>query len=758
MPTASPEIPARFRVARSTLAFDRFMTSFIKLGGVLVITTVAGIFVFILTQIVPLFRGAEVVEEKSVAADAKSYAKLGVDEWSELPVLIEANGALTFLDANGTRPPQVIAPEFAEKREVTAVAYRQQGQKVIVGTADGRFAVVHLNYSMNFADGQTQVVQAVKADPFYPIAPEGARVLQIAYGDAGANKLAAAICEVAGQIEVHAATLTEKRTLMGKGGIQVGSTFNLTRQLRGTPSHILVTSNADGVLVATDAGEIDYFFRTGDDIAVRQTFKPFADRAERRIAEMGFILGDVSLVVTNRAGENRVYSLFVPKDGHERVWSLTKNFGTLPAAPEFFASSLRNKSFLIGSGDFASLRFSTTESVRWETRLPFTAQHAVIAGKHDRLLFLDTAGKLHLFRLHDPHPEASLKALFGKLWYEGASEPKYEWQSTGGTDDFEPKLSLVPLIIGTLKGTLYALLFALPIALLAALYTALFLDPAYKRVVKPVMEIMASLPSVVLGFLAALWLAPLLETRVPSVLAMAVLIPGAALCFGWWWAGLRYEVRRRIQPGYEFFVFVPILLLVGWLGWSLGPWVERVLFTVTDPTTGVKVADFRQWWPHVTGADYQQRNSLVVGFIMGFAVIPIIFTITEDALSNVPPALISGSAALGASRWQTAMHVVLPTASAGIFSAVMIGLGRAIGETMIVVMATGNTPIMDLNIFSGMRTLSANIAVELPEAPHHGTLYRTLFLGALMLFVMTFAVNTVAELLRQRLRERYKTV
>jgi phosphate transport system permease protein len=143
---------------------------------------------------------------------------------------------------------------------------------------------------------------------------------------------------------------------------------------------------------------------------------------------------------------------------------------------------------------------------------------------------------------------------------------------------------------------------------------------------------------------------------------------------------------------------------------------------------------------------------------MGFAVIPIIFTITEDSLSNVPASLRSGSLALGASRWQTALRIVLPTASAGIFSALMIGLGRAVGETMIVVMATGNTPIMDLNIFSGMRTLSANIAVELPEAPHHGTLYRTLFLGAMVLFLLTFAVNTLAEILRQRLRERYKIV
>jgi phosphate transport system permease protein len=302
------------------------------------------------------------------------------------------------------------------------------------------------------------------------------------------------------------------------------------------------------------------------------------------------------------------------------------------------------------------------------------------------------------------------------------------------------------------------MLFALPIAILAAIYTSQFLSPTVKRIVKPVMEIMASLPSVVLGFLAALWLAPLLETRVPSVITMAVLIPTAAWLFGWLWSGLPYRTRRLIRPGHELLVFIPILLLAGYVGWQLGPTVERLLFTVTDPSTGARIADFRLWWPSVTGADYQQRNSLVVGFIMGFAVIPIIFTITEDALSNVPGALTTASLALGASRWQTAISVVLPTASAGIFSAVMIGLGRAIGETMIVVMATGNTPVMDLNIFSGMRTLSANIAVELPEAPHHSTLYRTLFLGAMMLFLMTFAVNTVAEVMRQRLREKYKTV
>lgn len=764
MPAATPpptdELPARFRVARGTLWFDQFMTGFIKIGGVLVIAAVAGIFVFILTQILPLFRGAEVKPLKAVSTgvEAGKVAVLGVDEWAELPVLIEPDGALNFIDTAHGQPAKRVVPELAEPRKISAVSYRQQGQKLIVGTEDGRFAVVALNYSMEFADGQTRVSAAPKADAFYELGPEGSRITQIAYGDGNDRKIGAAICQVGDKLQVHVATLTQKRSLLGKGKIEVGERIDLTAQLHGKPQRILVSSNAESLLVASEAGVVDYFFFTSDGLKLRQTFTPFEGTTDPRIGAMGFILGDMSVGFTGARGENVVFSLFVPKDGHERLWAKTKTFEKLNGAGTAFAASSRNKSFLVASGDDAELCYSTTESTRWSEKLPFSIAQTVIGGKNDRLLFLDTKGQLHLYMLNDAHPEASWHALFGKLWYEGASEPRYEWQSTGGTDDFEPKLSLVPLIVGTIKGTFYALLFALPIALLAALYAAVFLDPVFKRYVKPVMEIMASLPSVVLGFIAALWLAPLIETRVPSIIAMIVLVPLSAFALGWFWAGLPYEKRRHIRQGWEFIVFAPIFVLVAWTAWHLGPWLEHVFFAVTDPVTGQRVADFRVWWPHVTGADFQQRNSLVIGFIMGFAIIPIIFTIAEDALANVPQSLTSASLALGASRWQTAINIILPTASAGIFSAVMIGLGRAVGETMIVVMATGNTPIMEMNIFSGMRTLSANIAVELPEAPHHGTLYRTLFLGAMLLFLMTFAVNTVAEILRQRLREKYKTV
>ena len=350
------------------------------------------------------------------------------------------------------------------------------------------------------------------------------------------------------------------------------------------------------------------------------------------------------------------------------------------------------------------------------------------------------------WQVDNPHPEITLKTVFGKVWYEGYPQPEYVWQSTGGTDDFEAKFSLTPLLYGTLKGTFYALLLAVPMALLAAIYVSEFMHPAVKAYVKPVVEVMAALPSVVLGFLAGLWLAPMLERVVPGLFLLPFILTGSILLAYLGWRTIPTRVRGRFKTGTEVFLLLPVVVLGIWLAFVLGGVVESLLLG----------GNYRGWILSALGLTYDQRNSLVVGVAMGFAVIPIIFTIAEDSLANVPQHLRAGSLALGATRWQTALRIVLPTASPGIFSAIMIGFGRAVGETMIVLMATGNTPVMDWSMFNGFRALSANIAVELPEAPEGGTLFRVLFLAAFLLFCLTFVVNTVAELVRLRLRRKYR--
>jgi phosphate transport system permease protein len=754
----------QFGTAKSTLLIDRSMTWFITIGGLGVIIAVLGIFVFILSQILPLFQGASIQPLRTVATGVSNAEVLGVDEWTALPMLVGNDGVLAFIDLEGERGTFQVKPPFPEERTFSAYAYDQQIQRIVFATTQGEFALVDVNYEPVY-DGDTRTIVAQpKAGAFLALGQPGLPITQVAYGDSGTQKLVAALQVVDGVPQVHAALLEQKQTLLGSGDTVLKATYDLTPLLAGTPQMIGVTpQTANSVVVATTVGQVFYFyFQAGEDVeevVLRQVFTPFQDLEQSGIASMEFVFGGVSLVFTNTEGESRLFSLFVPPDGNTRLFGRTKTLEPLPGAPTFYAASLRNKAFLIGTPSRMGLRYSTTASTRVQMDLPYEASLARLSGKYDHVLVLDAVGDLHVYRLNDPHPEAGLKALFGKVWYEGGQRPAYTWQSTGATDDFEPKLSMMPLIFGTLKGTFYAMMFAVPLALLAAMYTSQFLHPNLRTIVKPTMEIMASLPSVILGFLAALWLAPILETRVLSFVLVVMLVPAVALLTGYVWSSIPGNVTSRyVKPGYEFVAVFPLVALAACVAWVLGPVVECLLFVVTDVATGERVADFRLWWVQTTGLSFEQRNSLVVGFIMGFAVIPIIFTIAEDALSNVLPELKAGSLALGASRWQTAIRIVLPTASAGIFSAMMIGLGRAVGETMIVLMATGNTPIVDWNIFSGMRTLSANIAVELPEAPQFGTLYRTLFLGAMLLFLMTFLINTLAELLRQHLREKYKTV
>jgi phosphate transport system permease protein len=771
-------VPERFLVSKRTLQLDRFMTSVIGFGGVSIVVAVFGIFAFILAEVFPLFGRPDLEEHARVPFTPIQDGIMGLDEWSQLPFQYDGQRTLRFQPTDPTaNQAQEATLKLPGAATVTARRFDAINNRLILGLSDGQAGIYRITYTSAVGpEGKQRVTGGVTEERILA-AGTGLPLTAVDYKDAGDRKLVAAVEGQGASAKLYVTGLRQTRSLLGAGKVKPGERIDLTDKLDGQhPVRVIIPATADGVVVQTDGDEVFYLFQKGTVWELRQRFRPFPAKGAK-LGGIGFLLGDVSLVTWSREGDLAIYSLFVPEGGEARVFGLTKSFPKVAGGVTHYLASQRNKSFAVANSQTLELCHATTGQVRARQKLPFEALDLAMDAKAEHLALLDNKGVLHLYSVNDPHPEAGWGAFFRHIWYEGSSRPKHEWQSTSGTDDFEPKLSLTPLIIGSLKGTIYALMFAIPIALLAAIFVAQFMHPDVKRVVKPAMEIMASLPSVVLGFLAALWLAPLLEARVPSVFAIILLIPLTAALIGYVWSLLPVPYRNLLPKGSEYLVLMPIIILVAWAGWNLGPVLERTLFVVTTPD-GSKIADFRLWWPQFTGTPFDQRNCLVVGFMMGFAVIPIIFTIAEDALSNVPTSIISASEALGASRWQVVRTVVLPIASAGIFSGLMIGFGRAVGETMIVVMATGNTAIMDASgqlllgefgigngkfpvadhwdIFNGMRTLSANIAVELPEAAVHSTHYRTLFLGAMVLFILTFALNTVAEVLRQRLREKFR--
>jgi phosphate transport system permease protein len=469
--------------------------------------------------------------------------------------------------------------------------------------------------------------------------------------------------------------------------------------------------------------------------------------ASSPVTALALLLGGRSVVVGRESGAIEVY--FPLARGTTTALRRAHTLPDMTSGVRSIVPSPRGKAFIVlDAEDRLALMVSTSERVLWEGRSPVHGTTALAYAPKADGLVVAGSGTASTLRVEAPHPEVSLRALLGKIWYEGYEGPEHVWQSSSGTEDFEAKLSLTPLLFGTLKGTVYSLLLAVPLGVLSAMYASQFLHPSLQRVVKPSVEIMASLPSVVLGFLAGLWLAPVLERVLTGLLTMVVILPLAIVAAGFVWDKLTRRFGARFPVGTEVFFFVVVLAVAGALCLKLGRAIEA----------GALGGSFPTWLLEAAGVRYDQRNAIVVGLAMGFAVIPIIFAIAEDAFSNVPRNLVSGSLALGATRWQTVTRVVLPTASPGIFAAIMVGFGRAVGETMIVLMATGNTPIMDWSPWNGFRTLSANIAVEIAEAPKGGTLYRTLFLAALLLFMLTFVVNTIAELVRQRLRRKYASL
>jgi phosphate transport system permease protein len=719
--------------SKRRLIADRAARWIVSAGGIAVIASILGILIFIVVEVFPLVLPARVDAARKVAVSGAGVVEAVLsDDYRTHVATLDEHGVARVVRLSDGR---VVYTAQLPARSLTAAAVPPQSRAFAAATADGRVLVKSMGFGVTF-QGSERVVTPDETPPVSleldprkrPLAAFAAQI------DADGNVLAAAAL-ANGKLAV-ARRSVEKNEITGE------ATESLSRAEVEAPGRItaLVIDPPQKNLYAGTAGG-DLLWWTLQD---GQPGALHTANAGAPVTALNLLLGGRSLAVGQ---ENGALSVWFPvnETGDTVRLARTHEFPRQPGAIRRIAPSQRDRGFLAAGERELGLYFSTADRTLWTGAAPVRGATALFYTPKADGALLAGGGEVAALDIRNPHPEVTPRTLFGKVWYEGYDHPAWVWQSSGGSDDFEPKLSLTPLLVGTLKGTFYSLLLAIPLGVFGAMYISQFMHPAYKRYVKPVIEIMASLPSVVLGFLAGLWLAPRIQRVLPALLLMTVALPLFILLAGYLWSRLPRGFRGRFPSGTEALLFV--FVLAGGIACclSLSSGFERLAFG----------GDFQTWLLQVSGLSFDQRNAVVVGLGMGFAVIPIIFAIAEDAFSNVPSNLVAGSLALGADRWQTVTRVVLPSASPGIFSAVMVGFGRAVGETMIVLMATGNTPIMDWNPFNGFRTLSANIAVEIPEAPHGGTLYRTLFLAGLLLFVITFIINTVAEIVRQRLRERY---
>ncbi len=723
---------------------DRLTRWYVLIGGLAVLGAITLIFFYLALVVLPLFQGAELTAKKVQSPawlqDAGKPLLLTIEEQNQVAMRVSAKGEVLFFAAKTGAELKRVSLPLPAGAQVVSLGQDQPGTNLVVlGLSNGQALAFKHVYKVTYPDNQKTISPQID----YPygqaplsLDPQGRALEHVSLGVNDDTLLLAASTGN----ELHLLSLAQEENMLTGETTLEQSRIELP-QIAEPIKALYIDPRQQWLYVLNGRAQADVY--NLHERSLNGRYKLLED-ADTEVTASAQLLGGISLIIGNSKGGIAQWFMARDPDGEPRLKHI-RDFqqGTAPIVQ--ITPEERRKGFVaLDASGTLGVFHSTAQRTLLIEPVVDGAGVLALSPRANRVL-VEAANTLQPLTLTNPHPEVSFSALWGKVWYESYDEPKHIWQSTAANSEFEPKLSLAPLTYGTLKAAFYAMLLAAPLAIAAAIYTAYFMAPRMRRKVKPVIELMEAMPTVILGFFAGLFLAPYVEGHLPGIFSLLLLTPIGILLAGWLWSRLPESIRLRVPEGWEALTLIPVVVLVGALALGMSPHMENWFFA----------GDMRLWISNDLGITYDQRNALIVGLAMGFAVIPNIYSIAEDAVFSVPRSLTLGSLALGATPWQTMTRVVILTASPGIFSALMIGMGRAVGETMIVLMATGNTPVMEMNLFEGMRTLAANVAVEMPESEVGGSHYRVLFLSALVLLMFTFVMNTLAELIRQRLRKKY---
>ncbi len=744
--TTKPSRYQRYRLIKDDLAGKS-----VVVGGLSVIVAIVLIFFYLLMVVFPLAESATAEFQNQYTVPGLEYGKtlhMASEEQNEIAVRFTDQGHAVFFEVETGKVVSVESIQLPDDVSISSFNSGVTAEGVVIyGLSNGHAFILKQQYSVTFPDDKRLITPSIT----YPM---GKQALLVDDKGLALDKISVRTDE-------------EQTTIVAKtdGDRVVITYFTKEESLfddeatieRSVSTIDTSTSEIDFILLEKEQRLLYLASVTGNLSVynISEKSKPVllehlhVLEKGRKISSFEFLNAEISLLIADDQGLVNQWTL-VRDDKNQLVMQKLRDFSYSDVKITDLDAEQRRKGFVAVNEQGKVGVFHTTAN-RQLLNLDVAGQKPVVIALSPRanaFLLQTIDDKIYFWKLHNEHPDVSLSSLWSAIWYENYPEPEYIWQSSSSSNDFEPKMSLTPLLFGTLKAAFYAMLVAVPLAIMGAIYTAYFMSPVMRGYVKPGIELMEALPTVILGFLAGLWLAPFVERNLTGIFTLLLMIPFFVALFACLWEVLPKALLHRVPAGWNALILIPVVIISSWFAFFISPFIETLFFN----------GDLRNWMLNVLGIGYDQRNSLVVGLAMGFAVIPTIFSITEDAIFSVPKNLTIGSLALGATPWQTMTRVVLLTASPGIFSAVMIGFGRAVGETMIVLMATGNTPVMDLSIFQGMRTLSANIAVEMPESEVDSTHYRILFLAALVLFLFTFVFNTLAEFVRQNLREKYSSL
>jgi len=558
---------------------DRLARWFITIGGMAIIFCVILILLLIFNVSLPLFLSPDArltsSRQSPWPAPVENTLAVGVDDYLENAFAIDSAGQFHFVPLMDD-PTQRANTLSANAGDVELRAVESFGRQLYgLHWEDGSSSIVKVVFSPFFDETRNNkrtIRYRIDSLAEFP-APEDITGLKTSLVRSGEEGRARVDLFEDDRILLRQVTVTE--SLFGDAEEEEFSA-PLLATATGRISALALDQKAQNLYVGTGKGFL-LRYDLSDPGEPELIDKVRVNSDEVAITAMNLVFGDYSLAIGDERGRMSTWSRVRDSNDPTRfVMTRLHQLTPHPGPVLDIQPSLRDKSLLSYSQQGGlHLDHMTSERHLLEISEGAPQHRYALSTRSDGLVTFSHEGMLKAWEIDNPHTEVSFKTLFGKVWYEGYDEPVWAWQSSSASDDFEPKLSLTPLIFGTLKGTLYAMLFAVPLALFGAIYTSQFCRPRVRGIIKPMVEVMAAIPTVIIGFLAALWLAPIIEASLGAVFLSIILVPAGVMLGIVAWQGLRHNDHlKHVERGFEFLAVAPIVVIAVATAFTLGPVFE----------------------------------------------------------------------------------------------------------------------------------------------------------------------------------------
>ena len=629
----SPSTSINERVFRRAKIWDAIARYFIVGGGILVIVCVIGILLLIASVSLPLFLppGQEILARFQLKQHGSTrFLSAAMDEYLETASFLDEKGLWHFYDM---KKGSVLLQKQSQPPGDTALKVHNvefYGQNLFTLVwEDGSASVLQVQFLPQFTEKGRLTIHDLLEVASFPANGRGTPIKTLARAslpDDDNPRQSLVQLFPGNRIEITQKIIEED--FLGNR-----QTESFTTSLQATPAGNFTAFTMDGasrnLYAATDQGELWHWsLEEPGKAELLQNFTAFHDK--RMITALNLVFGDISLAVGDQKGQ--VTSWFLVPDPQNETHKKLQRVHTLPShdspVVQLIPSRVDKSLLSLDEEGIIHWDHTTTERqlLRFAAEIPpdrsqdSLTEHRIktfnTAPRGNGLLAMDARNQVTLWKVENPHPEISWKTLFGKVLYEDYPAPDYVWQSSSASDDFEPKFSLVPLIFGSFKGTFYAMFLAIPLALFGAIYTSQFANESFRRFIKPGIEVMAAMPSVIIGFMIALWLAPIVEDYVLAFFLSLLFIPLATLLFVGVWFLVRHQIWAKWveAKGYEFLLMIPVTIVACLATIPFQELAQQFFFA----------GNFNQWLFDALGVRYEQRNSVIIAFGLGFMVIPII--------------------------------------------------------------------------------------------------------------------------------------